>query len=54
MFLLKTIQQNVPEGSGSWKYNLYFPVAEGTRTRVFKFVLDNVLIIVHMYIFSFF
>jgi hypothetical protein len=27
--LLKIILQYVPEGSGSWKYNHYFPVAKG-------------------------
>ena len=25
----RIILQYVPEGSGSWKYNHYFPVAEG-------------------------
>ena len=26
---VKIILQYVPEGSGSWKYNHYFPVAKG-------------------------
>ena len=30
MFLLKLFC-NVPEGSGSWKYNMYFPADEVTR-----------------------
>ena len=28
-FFVRIILQYVPEGSGSWKYNHYFPVAEG-------------------------
>ena len=30
-YFAKIILQDVPEGSGSWKYNLYFPVAKGAR-----------------------
>ena len=29
MFLLITNLQYLPEGSGSWKYNHYFSVADG-------------------------
>ena len=35
--LLKKIFCNVPEGSGSWKYNMHFPVDKVTRKRKYLF-----------------
>ena len=31
MFFQKNILQCVPKDSGSWKYNMYFPIAEVAR-----------------------
>ena len=38
MFLLKVILKYVPEGTGSWKCNHFFPVAKGKGNKV---IIDN-------------
>ena len=47
VFLLKLFC-NVPEGSGSWTYNMYFPVDEVTRKISITFSLVNPKYPVHL------
>ena len=41
-FFVSIIMQYVSEGSGSWKYNHYFPVAEDKEKKLNLFFLNHV------------